>query len=279
MNSIFVKQVGIFFLIICILGVSSFVSCVPEKKIVDNDVVFDTIQVNKIHFYKDDTTKLSCNLHLSYTYPKEMKDAGKLKKLQAFFNEKFFVDTIAVSPPEAVSIFEKQYIRSFDAEDFYGQDYDIDTKDFSYYQIIKNQIIYNKNDLISFTVENECFEGGAHGAKSIYGAVVNLNTGELLTETDFAGDNFDKNISSIIIRKIMETNDLNDIEQLENMGYYGSEILPNGNFTLDDKGITYYFNEYEIAAYFVGITKVFIPYEELRIYISDDNPISTLAGL
>jgi hypothetical protein len=209
-----------------------------------------------------------------------MKDAGKLKKLQNFFNEKFFVDSIAAFPPkEAIAIYERQYLRNFDAEDFYGPDYESEAGELSYYQITKNNLVYNKNNFVSFYVESEGFEGGAHGSKSIYAAVVDLNTGELLTENDFAGDGFEKNISAVIVRKILEANELNDSDQLENIGFYGSEILPNGNFTLDEKGITYYFNEYEIAAYFVGVTTVFIPYEELRVYISADSPISVLTGL
>jgi hypothetical protein len=254
-------------------------SCKPDKKTVENDIVFDTVQVNTTHFYRGDKTKLSCKLQLSYTYPKEMKDMDKLKKLQDFFYEKFFVDSIVLPPKEAIAIYERQYLRNFDAEDFYGPDYEFEADELSYYQITKNNIVYNKNHFVSFTIENESFEGGAHGSKSIYGIVVNLNTCEILTQNDFAGDNFEENISAVLIRKIMEENELNDVKQLENMGFYGSEIFPNGNFTLDEKGITYYFNEYEIAAYFVGITKVFIPYEELKIYISNDSPISTLVGL
>ncbi|GHV08859.1 hypothetical protein FACS1894160_3850 [Bacteroidia bacterium] len=100
-----------------------------------------------------------------------------------------------------------------------------------------------------------------------------------MTENDFAGDDFEQNMSAVIVQKILEANELNNPDQLENLGFYGSEILPNGNFTLNDKGITYYFNEYEIAAYFVGVTEVFIPYEELNIYIISDSPIASLAGL
>ena len=45
---------------------------------------------------------------------------------------------------------------------------------------------------------------------------------------------------------------------------------------VDETGITYSFNEYEIAAYVVGVTNVHLPYKEIRYLLRDDSPISQL---
>ena len=55
------------------------------------------------------------------------------------------------------------------------------------------------------------------------------------------------------------------------------EIFPNGNFLIDDNGITYTFNEYEIAAYVVGATNVHLPYEEIQYLLKKESPIAHLA--
>jgi hypothetical protein len=183
-----------------------------------------------------------------------------------------------------VDSFSTQYIHDFQSikfSDFFDDDYLLEDENSFLYELnLENEILYNQNNLISFVVKNVNYEGGAHGSNSIYGYVIDLKTGKFLTEEDFAGENYKKKLSTVIAQKIAASKGLSDVSQLESIGYNAIEdIAPNENFTIDDKGITYYFNEYEIAAYFVGSTKVFIPYEELKAYITDDNPISSLAGM
>jgi hypothetical protein len=248
-------------------------------------VTFDTIRVDKIHHLNNDTSQLSCNLQISFIYPKSCNDTGELKSLQTLFIENVLSESFGnLSPQEAIHNYDMQYILNFDelnAEGFNNDDYSLeDENGFIYYLNLKNEVVFNKNNFVSFTVESENYEGGAHGSHNICGYVIDLSTGKLLDEDTFAGNNYKKNLSSVMIQKVAEANGVETAEQLENIGYINiDELAPNGNFTLDDKGITYYFNEYEIASYSVGITKVFIAYDELKVYITEDNPISSLAGL
>ena len=45
---------------------------------------------------------------------------------------------------------------------------------------------------------------------------------------------------------------------------------------MDEEGITYSFNEYEIAAYVVGVTNVRLPYQDIRHLLKDESPIAHL---
>jgi hypothetical protein len=262
------------------------ISCKNNAKITGNTLFFDTIRIDETQPQPlgngDSNDYFSCHLSINFTYPNVYNDQDKLQKLQSAFIECVFSMKYAgLSPQQAVDSFRIQYVKDFQCEKFTDKDYDLeDETGFQYHLSLGNKITYNRDNLVSFLVENESFEGGAHGAHSIFGYVINLNTGEYITEDSFAGTNYKKNISDIIIEKIAEEKDINNPEQLEDIGYNNiSDIVPNGNFTIDEKGITYYFNEYEIAAYFIGITKVFIPYEELKSFIADDdNPIATLAN-
>ena len=66
-------------------------------------------------------------------------------------------------------------------------------------------------------------------------------------------------------------------KDLENIGFFSvEEIFPNGNFLVDEDGITYTFNEYEIAAYVVRETNVFLPYAEILYLLKKDSPIAKL---
>ena len=285
MNLLKSKKVYTFILALSVFFSLLNISCTKKTQHNDNGVVFDTIHVDKTQSVDYKKSKLNCNLHITFVYPVKCNKADLLDDLKKVFVETVFPPQYANrSPQDAVNSFSAQYIRDFQAikfNNYFDEDYILeDENSFIYELSLENEILYNRNNFISFVVKNVNYEGGAHGSNSIYGYVIDLNTGKMLSEDDFAGTNYKKNLASLIVKKIVAAKELDDVSQLESIGYDPvDEIVPNGNFTIDDKGITYYFNEYEIAAYFVGITKVFIPYEELRPYITDENPISSLAGL
>ncbi|MCL1933624.1 MAG: DUF3298 and DUF4163 domain-containing protein [Candidatus Azobacteroides sp.] len=273
----FILTVSVFFSLVSI-------SCTKKTKSDENEVTFDTIRVDKVESVDYKKSKLKCNLHITFTYPIACKKTSRLSDLQTMFVEKVFSSQYAdFSPQDAVKNFSENYINVFKStrfDDFFDEDSLLeDETGFIYEQSLENEILYNKNGFISFVVKNTAYEGGAHGSNSINGYVIDLNSGKFLTEDDFAGNNYQKNLSSLLVQKIATAKGLDNASQLETIGYNAIEdIVPNGNFTIDDKGITYYFNEYEIAAYFVGITEVFIPYEELKAYITNDNPVIALVG-
>jgi hypothetical protein len=264
--------VGMMLLFFCI-------SCKNKTKITENTLSFDVIRTDET--YPVGNGNCSCHLSIKFMYPSAYKDQDKLHKLQSAFIERMFsMQYAGLSPQQAVDSFKTQYVKDFQCENFTGEDYNPEDEiDFQYYLNMENKITYNQDDLVSFFVESEIYTGGAHGAHVISGYVIDLNTGEYITEDSFAGTDYQKNISDIIIKKIAKEKKVSTPQQLEIIGYNNiSDAAPNGNFTIDKKGITYYFNEYEIAAYFIGVTKVFIPYEELKAFIAnDDNPIAALA--
>jgi hypothetical protein len=254
----------------------------------DNDIVFDSIHIAETYYLHNDTSKPSCNLQIQFLFPKSYKNEKILAKAQSMFIEKFFGEDFAqMKPAEAVQNYKERYIAEFkEFEKEFGEgsalitDEESDETGHSYYATLQNSIPFNKNNLISFTVEYSNYEGGAHGSHSIYGYIFDLTNGTLISEDQIFTENYKKELASIIVNKIAEINNIKDSKDLPNVGY-GSidDIFPNGNLIIDEKGITYFFNENEIAGYVVGITKVFIPYEEISIYMSKDSPTGKLAGL
>jgi len=282
--STFIKN-GFFSLSVYVFFSLLSISCAKKTNQSDNVVIFDTIQESKSQSIDYKKSKLNCNLHIAFTYPVSYEKSAQLGDLQKLFIGKVFPPQYAnLSPKEAVKNFTANYISDFQSiqlKDYFGEDYILeDENNFIYELNLEDEIVYNRNNFISFVVKNTNYEGGAHGSYSVNGYVIDLNTGKLLTEDDFAGNNYKKNLAPLIVQKIVAAKGLGSASELEEIGYNAIEdIVPNENFTINDKGITYYYNEYEIAAYFVGTTEVFIPYEELKAYITDDSPISLLAGM
>jgi hypothetical protein len=253
------------------------------------EITFDSIQETATYHLFNDTTKPYCNLRIHFTYPAACPDTNLLQSLQTIFIAKYFGnDYLGKTPAEVIEIYKKQYIenyRQFEQDKKFDRSVyslaeghaDAGDSPFSYYEVSENRILFNQNGILSFTVYSENFTGGAHGAHKLTACVVDLNTGALLTESDIFCENYTDAIAGAIVQKILQKNNLSKPEELENIGYMDVKgITPNGNFSADDKGITYIFNEYEIAPYVMGRTEVFLPYSEINLYINKQGPLARL---
>ncbi|MDR3062073.1 MAG: DUF3298 and DUF4163 domain-containing protein [Dysgonamonadaceae bacterium] len=277
--------VSVFFVSVSIIGLSG---CKRNAKVVDNPITFDSLLLAETYYLNSDPEQPSCNLQVNFVYPKEYKDKKILGKMQILFIDKVFGKNYIDQTPEiALQNYKDSYIENFKQferrtgeSDFLENDEMKDETGFSYYKKLKNSIPFSKNNIISLLVESNIYEGGAHGSHSIYGYVFDLTQGSFIMEQHIFTENYKKPLSSIIRAKITKANDLKEPRELEEIGYGSIEdIVPNGNFIIDKEGITYYFNENEIASYFMGITTVFIPYREIMNYLRKDSPVGKLAGL
>jgi peptidoglycan hydrolase-like protein with peptidoglycan-binding domain len=251
-----------------------------------NPITFDSISVDCSSHLFDIEKNPACNLKLKFIYPEEYTDAKILKKIQsAFVNQYFGEDFSDLSPLKAIKTYEEEYIKNYKKlEPDYLAEIERAKKNnhsvgswFNYYETSYNEILFNKQNIISTSVYFENYTGGAHGAHAQKNHVIDLNTGAPITESMIFVTDYQNTLTQLIIATIAKNNKAKDIKELENMGYFAiDEIYPNNNFWLNDKGITYTYNEYEIAAYVVGRTHVFIPYNELSLILKPESPISSL---
>ena len=267
--------------------ISVFVSgCnIGTKKTTDNDVTFDSISVDKTYHLLENPENPNCNLQINFTYPAKYDNKDILKKIQQQFVYSYFGDGYEnLSPEEATAKYTEDYLNNYkDLEDEYKAE--VAKADetpvgawFSYFEMSSDDIAYNKNDILSYTVNFENYTGGAHGAHSFTNHVIDMKTGNLIQEDDIFIEGFQEDLAQILIDRIAKQNTVENPKELENIGFFSiDEIFPNGNFLIDDNGITYTFNEYEIAAYVVGATNVHLPYEEIQYLLKKESPIAHLA--
>ncbi len=285
------KKIGILFIGLFLLSLHT--SCDRTVKVVDNTLGFDSLRIDEVYHLFNDENEPCCNLRLDFKFPDKFGNKEVLKKIQSIFIDKFLGNNYSdLSPEKALDAYKVQYIEEFKQfeteikeeekrlnEKYHTEDEDenVDETGFSYYLISKDTVLFNKNNILSFQIESSSYIGGAHGYNSSYAYVINLETGDLIKESHIFGEDTKEYISKLIIDKILKQNDLKDPKDLENIGYTDvQEIAPNGNFIVDEKGITYIFNEDEIAPRVVGRIKVFLPYEEISVYMKPENPLSGL---
>jgi hypothetical protein len=217
-------------------------------------------------------------LDIEFVYPSYHKDTTKLRELQRVFMEKFFTEQQRDFNPKTAIDSLTVIMQSYYDSIFTSEVQNIYTSGDSvpvYYLNIKNEVVFNDNKIISFLVENEGYEGGAHPSHETEGYIYNVDDQIFINENDIEGTNYKKNIAEILYLKIKEQY-CKKGEKPEDIGFDKNEIIPNNNLTVNEKGITYHYNEYEIAPYYLGNINIFIPFNELEIYLKAGNPIEYL---
>lgn len=259
--------------------------CKPKSRADgENNIQFDSIRVEKMYHLQNNPEYPNCELQINFMYPVKYADKEILAAMRKQFVSSCFGDIFEhLSPEEAVEEYAKLYLEDYKSlEEEFGKDME-EYEDFPlsasfmYFENSSTEITYNKNNLLGYSVHLESYTGGAHGSYSTMNYVINLENGTVITEEDIFIDDFQEKLAQILVDKITSQNNVKNPKELETVGFFSiDEIFPNGNFALNDEGITYYFNPYEIAAYVVGITTVELPYREIKHLLRRESPIAGL---
>ncbi|RRD73188.1 DUF3298 and DUF4163 domain-containing protein [Tannerella forsythia] len=255
------------------------------RKVKENDIRFDTMALKESYHIKNIETNPGCSLQINFVFPVEYQNQQVLKAVQQQFVGAFLGDDyMQSSPREAVNQYAENYLNDFKKRE---TDFESDVEEhgsepndewYSSYEILSDSIYYNQNDLLSMVVSKEYDTGGAHNAHHYTNRVIDLKTGERVTEAAVFIEDYQDDLAKIIVDAIALYNNVDKASDLENIGFFNvNEIYPNKNFYVDEVGITYTFNEYEIAAYVVGATSVRIPYEKIRHLLRKESPIAHIA--
>ena len=139
---------------------------------------------------------------------------------------------------------------------------------------------FKDDNILSCTISEYSYLGGAHPNTFLTVINFNLNSGEILNLPDILIDEYlDElnNIAEPIFRKEKElTKDIN----LTEAGFWfdDDKFSVNNNFTIGKDGLTFFYNSYEITAYAFGPTELFIPYNLIKKLIKPDGLLSGFFG-
>ena len=283
---------------------SIFSSCLTDRKGTgENKITFDSVRVERTVPLLKGQEEPNCEVQVTYTFPGNYEDKVVLQEIQQHFMGIFLEEgetSDDLAPKQIIERYADNYINEYmQLESEYSEGLEMARKlhgnhwsdensqeegadpvagvkaDYSYYDIISNEITYNAHNLLSYTAEYSTYSGGAHGRNVIYNYTLDLTNGHVLLESDLYVDGYQNELAKLLVAGIAENNGVEDSKALEDMGYYSiDEIFPNGNFYVTDKGAHYSFNEYDIAAYAIGNSEVFIPYEKLRHLLKPGSPVA-----
>ena len=269
----------------------------------DNQVIFDTLMVDMKHHLRNDTNNPSCELNVEFVYPIQSSKQDDLVRLQQLFVRGTFGRLYEdLSPEDALNQYVTNFIKNYetDARVFHEELVDLENHPtlipqnfdeehenelqsnefYTYNESLINKVHFNESNVLSFQVFQSNNKGGAATYSSYNNFSINLKTGSLITENDILVPGYDVALQQLFANSLMLENEVKSISELEDLGYFGiQEIMPNRNFLIDDKGITYTFNKGEYSAYPLSAPMIFISFNDLRLVLKPNTVVSKLAGL
>lgn len=288
-----------------LLAIMLMVSCGnsgSSKIKAENEISFDTISINKRQHLDNDSTRPFCDISVNFVYPVKSAKTN-LDTLQRFFVSNMFGPSFEdLKPLAAVEAYISNYIDNYSHDaytysesvsdmeelnalipgiDVDDSEHEIDKLFYSYYESLSDSITFNQHGILSFQIKQSNSKGeSASYYVSYSNHVINLNTGDQITEYDIFNAGYDKALQGLIITSLLEQNGVKTIDELEDLGFFGiNEIVPNKNFLLNDKGIIYTYNKGEYSAYQLTAPQVFIPYNVIRSLLRENTIVSKLADL
>lgn len=268
-----------------VLSFAVFTSCKTDKKMnTPNEIYYDSISVSRIYHLDNDSTKPSCSLKITYIFPVKFADENTLTTVQKELNFALMEDEKyePMKPQDAINKYVEDYIEKYktDAkEQFPDWQESGDTEDyFSYYKTLNTKVIFDMDNILSYQISSMDYKGGANSSTAYRNIVIDLKTGNILSEQDIFLPEYKKLLNAILIKKIITQNKVQKPEDLLEFGYWGIEDLTsNENFLADNNGLTYIFNPGEYSAPSLGEIRVLLPYNEIKDLLKDNSPISIFA--
>ncbi len=250
-----------------------------------SDVIkFDKLELNeRVYLFPvNDTTKPFANVEIEFNYPTRFKNKGDLARLQQIFNGTFFNNQSydSFSAKDALNKYLESYTEEYRE---LGNQYYEDMGNLEghsqpswyWYQLHKsNEILYEDDNVLSYSVQHADYTGGAHGSLQVLYYIIDLDKLTTITEEDIFAPNYHHFLTTRIIDRLMKKYEVDTPENLLNEGFFDiNDIAPNNNFWINNEGVHYVYNQYEIAPYSMGPIEVTIPYEDIKSIIIPESII------
>ncbi len=145
----------------------------------------------------------------------------------------------------------KKYAKEFTPE--YDQTWD-ETSDMN--------VFSHKKDLLIITYENSGFSGGAHGYYHIFFKNFDLKNKKTLELKDIFKDPAKMKWNQLL-SSYFDNDDQKEMLLVD-------KIPVNNNFYIDEEGISFVYNQYEITAYAAGVITISIPYADIKSFLKPE---------
>ena len=104
-----------------------------------------------------------------------------------------------------------------------------------------------------------------------------LLTGKKIHLKDLFKEGYEQELTRLLLAELEKQNKVTTESELEDIGYFITEPLsPTENFYLNEDGLSFFYNVYEIAPYVMGTTEIKVPFSAIESLLKEGNPAEEL---
>lgn len=214
----------------------------------------------------------AAKINLVLLYP-DLPNGNPLKDTLDFFITQFLInnkESIA-SPKSLLDKISSEFFESYFTATEGIEDISTSAS-LNWEKNLSMDIRHNENNVVSIEFEKYAYTGGAHGISITEYAVCDLVKNKKLSLNDFFKENAKTEIDNILDSKLRKLNGLNQEESLREAGFFIDKVEWSDNFFINNQGIGFFYNVYEIAPYASGTTELFIPFIEIEALLNPNHP-------
>lgn len=137
----------------------------------------------------------------------------------------------------------------------------------NWYYTVQGKFAEGFMDLQTYQVYSEDYLGGAHGMHYLIPNIINLKTGEIVTENELFKPGYVAPVTELIKSKLALDRGVEDINESV---MFSEGLVPNGHCGVSGAGVTWYYQPYEIASYAEGIIEVTVFWIDLKPYLNPE---------
>ncbi len=146
------------------------------------------------------------------------------------------------------------------------------TSSFNWNKKLTMEVLYNENNLLSLRLDKYGYTGGAHGVSIVRYRVFNLLSNKPVELNDIFVAGYEEKLNRILDKKLRRLNGVMAEENLYESGFLIDTLNHTDNFYINNDGIGFFYNVYEIAAYATGSTELFCTFYDLKEILRPDHP-------
>ncbi len=275
-----------FFVVASLILQLGFNSCTTKSS--DITVLIDSVSVDSICPLFHNYEKPACHFNLRMEVPYVEGNSGLSLSLQRFLVSIPRQGAFAEECDGTVQGMANSYLRTYvlqylqegkDAIDSYGEDLDAAATWMSYEELAEGAVTFQESNFLCYQFKVYSYMGGAHGNTITANRVFDLSAQQAITLGNlFSGENISE-VGVLLRQALAALNECESVEQLAQSGIFFSanDIEPTDNFLLDDNGLTWIYDPYEIAPYAYGPVTVSLSWKELVGLIDPESPVKAFA--
>lgn len=251
-------------------------------------IYFDTVSVDTICPLLSGHAQPACHFRLSLERPLMKAETPLLPAVQQFVvgmvRHGAFAPMAGTDVARVVEIYCSQYIAKYlsdgkEAIEAYRGDVKTASPWLSYEELCTGRMLYNQEDVLSYQFQSYSFTGGAHGNTKVANGVFDYKTMCQLCVADLFASESVPDVSALLREELVRQYECQSMEELtkKRLFFAPDSIAINENFYVDDQGVTWMYDPYDIAPYSTGVVSVTLSWDSLLPYFIPESPLLPLA--